>query len=102
MSTKLTKKQALELAKVFKASALSVGNYTVEHWAELTSFQREQLNSIEWSLFNASEDMINLATQLATSSRQDLCHEPRGLRAQLRGGDRVRPPQERIGTSSKE
>jgi len=65
MSTKLTKKQALDLAKAFKASALSVGTYTVEHWAELPPSERERLNSIEWSLFNASEDMINLATQLA-------------------------------------
>jgi hypothetical protein len=65
MITKLSKEQALELAKIFKMSALTVGNYTVEHWAELTTPKREQLNSLEWSLFNASEDMINLAGQLA-------------------------------------
>jgi hypothetical protein len=65
MITKLNREQALELAKIFKISALTVGNYTVKHWAELTSSQRERLNSMEWSLFNASEDMINLEAQLA-------------------------------------
>lgn len=64
MSTRLSANQALEMARAFKMSALAVGQYTIVHWNRLSKAERDELNSREWSLFNASEDFINLATEL--------------------------------------
>lgn len=69
MST-LTRPQALELAKSFKVTALAVGEKTVSSWDQLSPKERDELNSLEWSLFNASEDMLTLATALALDDLQ--------------------------------
>lgn len=63
--SKLTKDQAHVLARQFKELAGAVSEKTIEFWNNLSDAQRQQLNDLEWSLFNASEDMLTLATKLA-------------------------------------
>jgi hypothetical protein len=75
MSTTLNEDQALQLAKAFKTAALSVSSFTVEHWAQLSPAERDKLNSLEWSLFNGSEDCINLATILALDDLESVLRD---------------------------
>jgi hypothetical protein len=62
---KLTADDAFDLSKKFREAAVSLGNYRFDNWDDLTNAQRQGLEDDEWSLFNASSDMITKAVGLA-------------------------------------
>jgi len=62
---KLTADDAFDLSKQFRDAAVSLGNYRFDNWDDLTNAQRQDLEDDEWSLLNASSDMITKAVGLA-------------------------------------
>jgi hypothetical protein len=62
---KLTSKEAFELSRRFRDLSVSLGDYRFSHWGELTPARRRFMEDAEWSLLNASSDMITTAVGLA-------------------------------------
>jgi hypothetical protein len=58
---KLTADDALALAGRFHDLAVAAGNYRFDNWEKLTTAQRKSLEDAQWSLLNASSDMITRA-----------------------------------------
>lgn len=61
----LTAQEAFDLSKQFRDFAIALGNYRFANWQSLTSTQRRDIEDEEWSLINASSDMITKAVGLA-------------------------------------
>ncbi len=58
---KLTSEEAFELSKRFRELSVELGNFRFSNWKELTPAQRRTMEDAEWSLLNASSDMITTA-----------------------------------------
>lgn len=58
---RVTADDALRLAQRFHDLAVVAGDYRFEHWAQLTAAQRKTLEDLQWSLLNASSDLITQA-----------------------------------------
>ena len=61
----LTAQEAFDLSKQFRDLAITLGNYRFSNWQTLTPAQRRDIEDEEWSLINASSDMITKAVGLA-------------------------------------
>ena len=61
----LTSDQALDLSQQFQGLSVSLGDFRFSHWIALSPAQRHAIGSSEWSLLNASSDMITAAVGLA-------------------------------------
>jgi ribosome maturation protein Sdo1 len=61
----LTSEQDIELSKLFRDFAITLGNYRFANWETLTPMQRREIEDEEWSLINSSSDMITKAVGLA-------------------------------------
>ena len=61
----LSAQEAFDLSKQFRDFAIALGNYRFTNWQSLTSTQRRDIEDEEWSLINASSDMITKAVGLA-------------------------------------
>jgi hypothetical protein len=61
----LTAQEAFDLSKQFRDFAIALGNYRFANWQSLTTTQRRDIEDEEWSLINASSDMITKAVGLA-------------------------------------
>lgn len=61
----LTAQEAFDLSKQFRDFAIALGNYRFANWQSLTSTQKRDIEDEEWSLINASSDMITKAVGLA-------------------------------------
>jgi len=61
----LTAQEAFDLSKQFRDLAVTLGNYRFANWQTLTPTQRRDIEDEEWSLINASSDMITKAVGLA-------------------------------------
>ena len=74
---KLTSDQAYELSEQFTLFSEAVENYRYENWDDLSEDERTELERIEWSLMNASSEMITTAIDLTLDetelSFQQLC-----------------------------
>ena len=53
---KLTTEEARALAEHFYRISKELGNYRFARWNELTRDERREIESLEWSLLNASAD----------------------------------------------
>ena len=62
--TKLTQIDALALAKTFKAGALAVGQFQIDHWDTLSKSQRQALADSEFALLDHSQNLITSAVGL--------------------------------------
>jgi len=62
---KLMPEQARELAEQFYKLSKKLGTYRFAHWDSLTKPQRLSIESLEWSLLNASSDLTAMAINLA-------------------------------------
>lgn len=58
---KLTSEEAFELSRRFRELSVELGNFRFSNWKELTQAQRRTMEDAEWSLLNASSDMITTA-----------------------------------------
>lgn len=61
----LTAQEAFDLSKQFRDLAIALGNYRFANWQTLTPTQRRDIEDEEWSLINASSDMVTKAVGLA-------------------------------------
>ncbi len=61
----LTAQEAFDLSKQFRDLAIALGNHRFANWQTLTPTQRRDIEDEEWSLINASSDMITKAVGLA-------------------------------------
>jgi ribosome maturation protein Sdo1 len=61
----LTSQEAFDLSQQFRDLAINIGNYRFANWQTLTPTQRRDIEDEEWSLINASSDMITKAVGLA-------------------------------------
>lgn len=62
---RLTTEQTRELAEQFFKLSKKLGTYRFAHWDSLTNRQRLSIESLEWSLLNASSDLTAMAVNLA-------------------------------------
>ncbi|KRT68680.1 MAG: hypothetical protein XU15_C0018G0057 [candidate division NC10 bacterium CSP1-5] len=58
---KLTSEEAFELSRRFRELSVELGNFRFSKWKELSPAQRRTTEDAEWSLLNASSDMITSA-----------------------------------------
>jgi hypothetical protein len=61
---KLTSTDAFELSRRFRDLSVSLGDYRFANWNDLTPIRRRFLEDSEWSLLNASSDMVSAAVGL--------------------------------------
>jgi ssDNA-binding replication factor A large subunit len=61
----LTSADALNLAKAFRDLSVTIGDYRFTNWNALSVDDRKTLEDEEWSLLNASSDMVTKAVGLA-------------------------------------
>lgn len=57
MSRALNAGEIFELSKAFHALSTILGVYRYDHWDELTSKQRADLEGHQWTLFNTASDL---------------------------------------------
>lgn len=67
---KLTSEEAFVLARRFRELSVALGDYRFTKWAELKPAQRRYLEDVEWTLLNASSDMITTAVGLVLDESQ--------------------------------
>ena len=68
--TKITQADALALAKTFKASALTVGQFQLDQWDMLSKSQRHALANSEFALLDHSQNLITGAVGLRLDEAQ--------------------------------
>ena len=61
----LTSADALSLSKAFRDLSVAIGDYRFSHWDALSEADRKMLEDEEWSILNASSDMVTKAVGLA-------------------------------------
>jgi hypothetical protein len=61
----LTSADALSLSKSFRDLSVAIGDYRFAHWDALSEADRKMLEDEEWSILNASSDMVTKAVGLA-------------------------------------
>ena len=61
---KITSNEAFELSKGFRKLSVELGDYRFDQWNNLTPSQRQKIENDEWTLLNASSDMITMAVGL--------------------------------------
>jgi hypothetical protein len=61
---KLTSTEAFELSRGFRGLSVALGDFRFARWDELKPSQKRTLEDAEWSLLNASSDMITTAVGL--------------------------------------
>jgi hypothetical protein len=60
----LTSDDAFALSKSFRDLSVSIGDFRFAHWNTLSETDRKTLEDEEWSLLNASSDMVTKAVGL--------------------------------------
>ena len=68
--TKITTPDALDLAKRFKAGALAVGQFQLDHWDELSKGQRRDLTDAEYTLLDHSQNLVTYAVGVRLDETQ--------------------------------
>ena len=61
MAKKLTREEALDLARLYHDAAVALGKHRLDNWPDLTRGERQKLEDRQWSLLNLSSDLITLA-----------------------------------------
>ena len=62
---RLTADEARGLAEQFYRISKELGDYRFEHWNELGKIERSEIESLEWTLLNASADFTTAALDIA-------------------------------------
>lgn len=76
---KLTADQLFALSKRLRELSMAIGDYRFSSWNDLTEKQRGKLESAEWSLLNASSDVITYAVGLELDETQWAFDKLQGL-----------------------
>lgn len=67
---RISARDALELARQYKESAVSLGSYQLEHWDGLTAAQRKQLTDEEYTLLDQSQLLVTYAVGIQLDDAQ--------------------------------
>src|SRR2546426_6446383 len=66
----LTSDDAFALSKSFRDLSVSIGDFRFKNWNTLSEADRKTLEDEEWSLLNASSDMVTKAVGLTLDESQ--------------------------------
>ena len=66
----LTSDDAFALSKSFRDLSVSIGDFRFNNWSTLSEADRNSLEDEEWSLLNASSDMVTKAVGLTLDESQ--------------------------------
>ncbi|HEX6775063.1 MAG TPA: hypothetical protein VF238_04400 [Methylomirabilota bacterium] len=77
----LTSADALSLSKSFRDLSVAIGDFRFAHWDALSEANRNLLENEEWSILNASSDMVTKAVGLALDSSDPAAAKVQGATA---------------------
>ena len=77
----LTSADALRLSKSFRDLSVAIGDYRFAHWDALSEADRKMLEDEEWSILNASSDMVTKAVGLALDESDPAAKKVQGATA---------------------
>ena len=77
----LTSADALSLSKSFRDLSVAIGDFRFAHWDALGEANRKLLENEEWSILNASSDMVTKAVGLALDSSDPAAAKVQGAKA---------------------
>ena len=77
----LTSADALSLSKSFRDLSVAIGDFRFAHWDALSEANRKLLENEEWSILNASSDMVTKAVGLALDSSDPAAEKVQGATA---------------------
>lgn len=58
---KISKSDAIELAKTYKEAAVLLGQFQLDHWDELSATDRRDLTDEEYTLIDFSQNLVTYA-----------------------------------------
>ena len=73
--TKLSKQDAIALAKLFKEAALALGNFQLDNWESLSKSERRDLTDEEYSLLDHSQNLVTYAVGVMLDDAQTSLEE---------------------------
>jgi len=68
--TQITSEDALDLARLFKESALGLGQFQLDHWNNLSEGQRRDLTDQEYTLLDHSQNLVTYAVGVMLDEAQ--------------------------------
>jgi len=74
----LTSADALSLSKSFRDLSVAIGDFRFAHWDALGEANRKLLEDEEWSILNASSDMVTKAVGLALDESDPAAKKEQG------------------------
>jgi hypothetical protein len=77
----LTSADALSLSKSFRDLSVAIGDFRFAHWDALGEANRQLLEDEEWSILNASSDMVTKAVGLALDESDPAAQKVQGATA---------------------
>ena len=77
----LTSADALALSKSFRDLSVAIGDFRFAHWDALGEANRTLLEDEEWSILNASSDMVTKAVGLALDESDPAAQKVQGATA---------------------
>jgi hypothetical protein len=77
----LTSADALSLSKSFRDLSVAIGDFRFAHWDALGEANRQLLEDEEWSILNASSDMVTKAVGLALDESDPAAQNVQGATA---------------------
>ena len=77
----LTSADALSLSKSFRDLSVAIGDFRFAHWDALGEANRKLLEDEEWSILNASSDMVTRAVGLALDESDPAAKKVQGATA---------------------
>lgn len=77
----LTSADALSLSKAFRDVSVAIGDYRFKNWDALSEADRKMLEDEEWSILNASSDMVTKAVGLALDESDPAAKKVQGAAA---------------------
>jgi len=77
----LTSADALSLSKSFRDLSVAIVYYRYKHWHALSEADRKMLEDEEWSILNASSDMVTKAVGLALDESDPAAKKVQGATA---------------------
>jgi hypothetical protein len=77
----LTSADALSLSKSFRDLSVAIGDYRFANWDALGEANRKMLEDEEWSILNASSDMVTKAVGLALDESDPAAKKVQGATA---------------------
>jgi cell division protein ZapA (FtsZ GTPase activity inhibitor) len=83
--TKLTSRQAYDLANNFLGLAQAIGDFRYNNWYLLSKDDNQKLGDLQWSILNSGEDILALSTILVMDDVSESLEKINGITAMIKG-----------------